>query len=54
MLQSFPAEFHEPFYEDYLADDLAGILAECRVRSTCDTEPQLVAKVVSSPRARLN
>ena len=29
VLRDFPAEFHEPFYADYLEDDLAGILREC-------------------------
>jgi ubiquinone/menaquinone biosynthesis C-methylase UbiE len=43
-LTNFPAEFHEPFYRDYLEDDLAGILRECGFDVTA-IEPQLVAKV---------
>lgn len=45
VLGNFSAEFHEPFYQDYLEDDLAGLLAErgFRVESV---EPHLVAKVV--------
>jgi ubiquinone/menaquinone biosynthesis C-methylase UbiE len=45
VLHGFPREFHEPFYADYLEDDLGALLAEVGfdVRST---EPQLVAKVV--------
>jgi len=48
-LQSFPAEFHEPFYADYLEDDLAGLLREVGfvVESS---EPQFVAKVVVARR----
>jgi ubiquinone/menaquinone biosynthesis C-methylase UbiE len=45
VLQNFPREFHEPFYEDYLSDDLGGILAECGF-SVEETQAQLVAKVV--------
>ena len=44
-LINFPADFHEPFYRDYLDDDLAAILAEVGFVATV-TEPQLVAKVV--------
>jgi ubiquinone/menaquinone biosynthesis C-methylase UbiE len=44
-LINFPAEFHEPFYRDYLDDDLASILAEVGFEPAV-TEPQLVAKVV--------
>ena len=45
VLHGFPREFHEPFYADYLEDDLGALLGEVgfEVRST---EPQLVAKVV--------
>lgn len=45
VLQNFPREFHEPFYEDYLEDDLAAILTECGF-SVEETQAQLVAKVV--------
>ncbi|HEY4242317.1 MAG TPA: class I SAM-dependent methyltransferase [Kofleriaceae bacterium] len=44
-LRSFPQEFHEPFYDDYLGDDLSEILRE--VGFTIESvEPHLVAKVV--------
>jgi SAM-dependent methyltransferase len=48
-LHAFPGEFHEPFYADYLEDDLAALLREVGfvVEST---EPQLVAKVVVARR----
>lgn len=45
VLGGFSAEFHEPFYQDYLEDDLAGLVTEHGfvVESV---EPHLVAKVV--------
>jgi ubiquinone/menaquinone biosynthesis C-methylase UbiE len=45
VLGDFPATYHEPFYKEYLDDDLAGLLAEVGfvVESS---EPHLVAKVV--------
>jgi ubiquinone/menaquinone biosynthesis C-methylase UbiE len=48
-LHEFPREFHEPFYADYLEDDLAVLLAEAGfvVESV---EPHLVAKVVVARR----
>jgi ubiquinone/menaquinone biosynthesis C-methylase UbiE len=48
-LQSFPGEFHEPFYADYLEDDLAALLREAGfvIESTA---PQFVAKVVIARR----
>jgi ubiquinone/menaquinone biosynthesis C-methylase UbiE len=50
VLHGFPQEFHEPFYEDYLEDDLGALLAE--VGFTVETtEPQLVSKVVIARRA---
>jgi ubiquinone/menaquinone biosynthesis C-methylase UbiE len=45
VLAGFPAEYHEPFYKEYLADDLAGLLAECGFEVE-SSEPHLVAKVV--------
>lgn len=44
-LGRFAAEFHEPFYRDYIADDLVTLLTEggFRVESV---EPHFVAKVV--------
>jgi len=48
-LHAFPGEFHEPFYADYLEDDLAEMLREVGfvVESS---EPQFVAKVVVASR----
>jgi ubiquinone/menaquinone biosynthesis C-methylase UbiE len=48
-LINFPAEFHEPFYRDYLDDDLATILDEVGFAGAV-TEPQMVAKVVYAKR----
>jgi ubiquinone/menaquinone biosynthesis C-methylase UbiE len=48
-LRSFPREFHEPFYDDYLEDDLAGLLREVGFEVEA-TEPQFVAKVVVARR----
>ena len=44
-LHAFPGEFHEPFYAEYLEDDLAGVLREAGfvVESS---EPAFVSKVV--------
>ena len=48
-LRSFPGEFHEPFYADYLQDDLAALL--CEVGFAIESaEPQFVAKVVAARR----
>ncbi len=49
VLRNFPVEFHEPFYADYLEDDLAGILAEVGFTDV-RTESHLVAKVVAATR----
>lgn len=43
-LGRFAAEFHEPFYRDYLEDDLAGALAEAGFTVEA-VEPHYVAKV---------
>ncbi len=45
VLGNFSAEFHEPFYQDYLEDDLADLLGE-RGFAVESVEPHLVAKVV--------
>ncbi len=45
VLAGVSAEFHEPFYRDYLEDDLAALLAE-RGFAVPAVEPHLVAKVV--------
>jgi ubiquinone/menaquinone biosynthesis C-methylase UbiE len=49
VLRGFPAEFHEPFYADYLEDDLAAILRETGFAAVA-TEAHLVAKVVVARR----
>jgi ubiquinone/menaquinone biosynthesis C-methylase UbiE len=48
-LRAFSGEFHEPFYDDYLEDDLGALLGEVGfvVESS---EPQFVAKVVVARR----
>jgi ubiquinone/menaquinone biosynthesis C-methylase UbiE len=48
-LREFPREFHEPFYADYLGDDLAMIL-EGSGFAIESVEPHLVAKVVVARR----
>jgi len=48
-LQSFPREFHEPFFRDYLEDDLAAILTEVGFPAPT-AETHLVARVVSARR----
>jgi ubiquinone/menaquinone biosynthesis C-methylase UbiE len=48
-LREFPREFHEPFYADYLDDDLAEILREAGFTIE-SVEPHLVAKVVVARR----
>ena len=45
VLAGFPATYHEPFYREYLEDDLAGLLAEVGFEPV-SSEPHLVAKVV--------
>jgi ubiquinone/menaquinone biosynthesis C-methylase UbiE len=48
-LHEFPREFHEPFYEDYLEDDLGALVLECGFAAP-EVESHLVAKVVTSRR----
>jgi len=48
-LYEFPREFHEPFYADYLEDDLASILDDAGLAVEA-VEPHLVAKVVIARR----
>jgi ubiquinone/menaquinone biosynthesis C-methylase UbiE len=48
-LGAFPHEFHEPFYADYLRDDLASLLTEVGF-AVESTEPAFVAKVVVAHR----
>jgi ubiquinone/menaquinone biosynthesis C-methylase UbiE len=45
VLGDFHATYHEPFYKDYLDDDLAGLLGEAGF-VVDSSEPHLVAKVV--------
>ena len=49
VLHGFPQDFHEPFYEDYLDDDLGQLLAEVGFVDVA-TRPALVAKVVVARR----
>ena len=49
VLHGFPRDFHEPFYEDYLEDDLGRLLAEVGFVDVA-TRPALVAKVVVARR----
>ena len=49
VLAGFPTEFHEPFYRDYLEDDLAALLTEAGL-VVDSVEPHLVAKVVTARR----
>jgi ubiquinone/menaquinone biosynthesis C-methylase UbiE len=49
VLRGFPAEFHEPFYADYLEDDLGALLDEVGF-AVQGTEAHLVAKVVIATR----
>jgi ubiquinone/menaquinone biosynthesis C-methylase UbiE len=47
VLAGFPAQYHEPFYREYLDDDLASLLAEAGFAIE-SSEPHLVAKVVAA------
>jgi ubiquinone/menaquinone biosynthesis C-methylase UbiE len=51
VLRGFPAEFHEPFYADYLRDDLGSMLAEIGFEAA-STTTHLVAKVVTARKLR--
>jgi len=44
-LRAFPGEFHEPFFADYLEDDLAGVLRDAGF-TVESSEPHFVSKVV--------
>jgi ubiquinone/menaquinone biosynthesis C-methylase UbiE len=48
-LRSFPGEFHEPFYADYLQDDLAALLREVGFEIE-SAESHFVARVVAARR----
>ena len=45
VLRGFPKQFHEPFYQDYLEDDLGALLEEVGF-AAARTEAHLVAKIV--------
>jgi ubiquinone/menaquinone biosynthesis C-methylase UbiE len=49
VLREFPRELHEPFYADYLEDDLAALLESAGL-AVAEVEPHLVAKVVIARR----
>jgi ubiquinone/menaquinone biosynthesis C-methylase UbiE len=49
VLREFPRDFHEPFYDDYLEDDLAALLGGAGF-DVIAVEPHLVAKVVIARR----
>jgi ubiquinone/menaquinone biosynthesis C-methylase UbiE len=49
VLREFPREFHEPFYDDYLEDDLAAMLVDAGF-AVESVEPHLVSKVVIARR----
>lgn len=46
-LRNFPREFHEPFFDDYLEDDLAALFTEVGA-VVASSRPHLVAKVVAA------
>ncbi len=46
-LRSFPREFHEPFFDDYLGDDLAALFAEVGA-TIASSRTHLVARVVAA------
>ena len=46
-LRNFPREFHEPFFNDYLEDDLAALFTEVGA-VVASSRPHLVAKVVAA------
>jgi ubiquinone/menaquinone biosynthesis C-methylase UbiE len=50
VLEQFSKNLHEPFFDDYQADDLADLLAECGFGAIA-TAPHFVAKVVSATKS---
>lgn len=50
VLHTFPREFHEPFFDDYLEDDIGAMLA-AHGFDVVSSEPHLVAKVVTAVRS---
>jgi ubiquinone/menaquinone biosynthesis C-methylase UbiE len=51
MLQSFPRNFHEPYYASYLKEDFAAIAANCGLRHVGDTKA-FVSKVLVFDKPR--
>jgi ubiquinone/menaquinone biosynthesis C-methylase UbiE len=49
ILERFARDFHEPFYRDYLKDDLGAALAKLGFEALV-TEPCFVAKIVAARR----
>ena len=47
VLAGFSKDFHEPFYEEYSRDDLAGVLRECGFEVQTD-ETHFVARVLAA------
>jgi ubiquinone/menaquinone biosynthesis C-methylase UbiE len=45
MLQSFPVNFHEPYYGSYIKEDLAGIFAEAGLAHV-ESRPVFLSKLV--------
>jgi ubiquinone/menaquinone biosynthesis C-methylase UbiE len=50
MLEAFPVRFHEPYYENYLGDDLQALFSECGLEPL-QTSLAFLAKVVVSRKA---
>jgi len=50
MLDSFPANFHEPYYKSYLSEDLPGIFTEAGLQ-VVDSEPVFLSKRVVAKKS---
>ena len=50
MLDSFPANFHEPYYKSYLSEDLSGIFTEAGLQ-VVDSEPVFLSKRVVAKKS---
>jgi SAM-dependent methyltransferase len=50
MLESFPANFHEPYYKSYLREDLRAIFTDAGLQ-VVDTEPVFLSKRVVAIKA---
>ncbi len=51
LLEAFPLRFHEPFYEQYLGDDVAALFAECGLE-TIETSLAFLSKIVVGRKMR--